>query len=316
MAWRAQQGVPLTFPHPVRDADGNFVAGQAASVTQSLLGPDRAAGSEVATLIDNAVDGWVDVSITLTEALGVYTLELTNPSAPTADGRVTEYSITVSAGFAAADNLLTTRDRVRTRLQLKKEQSDPSVPITPGDSHVLDALIDLLISEVSDEYQNWVGRTFGEATYTEYLDGSGRSSLILGVGPLVSVTSLESVEYEDDGAGGVTETKTLIAPHTYVVAGLRTQPRYTGRGRIDSLGRSVFTRGPRRYRVIFVAGFDPIPEAVIGLATTDVVSRLNTRETGHLLSKSLGDGTTAFLRPGQMQEAREVGLTPYLVEAA
>ncbi len=315
MAWRAQQGVPLTFPHPVRDLNGNFVASQAASVTQNLLGPDRAAASEVATLTD-LVTGWVEVKITLTAALGVYTLKLTNPSFPTADGRVTEYSITVSAGFAAADNLLTTRDRIRTRLQLQKPGSDPSVPIVPGDSHVLDALIDLLISEVSDEYQNWLGRTFAEATYTEYLDGSGRSSLILGVGPLVSVTSLESVEYEDDGAGGVTETKTLIAPHTYVVAGLRTQPRYTGRGRIDFLGESVFTRGPRRYRVIFVAGFDPIPETIIGLATTDVVSRLNTRETGHLLSQSLGDGTTSFLRPGQMQEAREMGLTPYLVEAA
>ena len=315
MAYRAQQGVPVTFPHPVRDVNGVFVAAQAAAVTQSLLGPDRASATETATLVDNAVAGWVDVAITLTK-LGVYTLKLTNPSAPTADGRETEENIVVSAGVATAQNLLTSRDRVRKRLLLTKPNTDPKQLLAIGDSHLFDALIDLLISEVSDEYQEETGRTFGEATYTEYLDGTGRSSLVLGAGPLVSVTSLESVEYEDDGAGGVTETKTLIAPHTYVAAGLRTQPRYRGRGRIDYLGSTVFSRGPRRHRVIYVAGFDVLPERLVGLATTDVVSRVMTRDTGHLLSKSIGDGTISFLRPGQMQEAREAGLMPYFLEAA
>lgn len=312
MAYQAQQGIPVTVLHPVRDINGAFVAGQAAAVTKNLIKPDRTVDAATAVTKTDLAIGWVQATQAL-PLLGTYTLELSNPDAPTADGRTTAYDIVVSAGIVVSTQLLTSRDRVRTRLQLKNASD---LPITPSDSHVLDSLIDLVISEVSDEYQARLGRTLAEATYTEYLDGTARPSLVLGVGPLVSVTSLESVEYEDNGAGGVTETRTLIKPHTYVVAGLRTQPRYTGRGRIDYLGGTVFTAGPRRYRAVYVAGFASIPEAVVGLATIDAVYRLKTRETAHLLSQILADGQVSFLRPQQMQESRESGLAPYVLEAA
>jgi len=316
VAYQAQLGVQIKILHPVRDINGAFVAGQAAGVTKSLIKPDRTIDSvTVVTKSDHAVAGWVEVTVSL-PLLGTYTLELTNPEPPTADGRITPYDIVVSAGVLASATLLTSRDRVRTRLQLTKEGIDPPTPISPSDAHTLDSLIDLLISEVSDEYQKWSGRTFAEATYTEYLDGSGRSSLVLGGGPLVSITSLESVEYQDDGAGGVTEVRTTVKRHTYVLAGLRTQPRYTGLGRIDFVGNALFTRGAKNYRVVYLAGFASLPEALVGLATTDVVYRLMTRVTGHLLSQMLGDGTVSFLRPQQMQEAREQVLGLYLAEAA
>lgn len=314
MAYQAQMGVALTFQHPVRDINGAYVAGQAAAVTKALLGPDRlAAPTELAAVVlTNFVIGWVQVVITGTR-LGLYTLTLTNPGFPTADGRETDYDIVVSPGIAAAQNLLTSRDRVRTRMQLKNTSDQP---IQPGETHPFDALIDLLVSEVSDEYQVRLGRTFSEASYTQYLDGSGTRSLLLGVGPLVSFTSLESVEYTDNGAGGVTETRTLVARHTYVLAGLRSQPRFTGLGRIDLVADSIFTPGPKRYRAVYTAGFDSIPEGIVGLSTTGVVSRLFTRETGHLLSQALGDGTTSFLRPQQMREAEDSVLRLYMLEAA
>lgn len=311
MALPAQTGAELSFFHPVRDINGGFVSGQAASVTADLLGPDRAAASETPTLSDFAT-GWVLVRLTLTE-LGEYTLKLTNPSHPDADGRQTEYQILVTAGISAAQGLLTSRDRVRTRMQL---QNTAGAPITPPDSHIFDSLIDLLISEVSDELQVRAGRTFAEATLTEYLDGTGRSSLVLGSGPVVSVTSLELVDYQDDGAGGVTEVLTVIAPHTYVVAGRRGERRYIGLGRIDFLGGTVFTRGPRRYRAVYLSGFASIPEAIVGLATTYVVNKLMTRTTGHLVTQVLGDGNVSFLRPAQMEELIESTLSLYRLEAA
>lgn len=309
MALSAQTGVPLTFFHPVRDNDGAFVAGQAASVTSELLAPDRAAATEAPALSDFAT-GWVLVTLTLTDSLGEYTLKLTNPSYPTADGRQTEYPIVVTAGIGAAQYLLTSLQRVRTRMQLKDTDN---TPIEAGDTHEFDTLINSLVSEVSDDYQNRLGRTIAELSYTEYLDGSGRASLVLGAGPLVSIASVESVEYEDDGAGGVTETLTTVEPYTYVAAGLRSQPRYLGLGRIDKLGAAVFTRGARRYKVIHTSGFDPIPEGLVGTATEDVVSRLMTRTTGHLISQTMLDGTISYLRPGQMEEMRENNLRPYRV---
>jgi len=312
--YQAQLGVPLTLFHPVRDVDGAYVAGQAASVSKALLGPDRlAAPSELAgvTLTDHAVAGWVQAVFTGTR-LGIYTLALTNPSGT--DERTEEYPITVLAGVAPSATLLTSLDRVRTRLQLLDTDG---TPIQPGDSHPFDALINLLISEVSDEYQAWLGRTFVEQTYTVYLDGTDRNSLVLPAGPLVSVTSLSEVAYSDDGAGGATETLTTVPRSSYVLSGLRNYPGFRGMGRIDLVDRCArFCRGNKNYKAVFVAGFAAVPEAVVGLATEDVVFRLMTRDTGHLLSKSLGDGSISYLRPQQMFEQREARLAPYLLEAA
>ena len=311
MAYQAQLGIPISIFHPVRDVDGAYVTGQASALTLELLGPDRLPASEPVILADFAV-GWVRATLTVTR-LGLYTLSLTNPGEPTADGLTTSYDIVASAGISSSLQLLTSRDRVRTRLALKNAAGQP---ILPDESHVFDALIDLLISEVSDEYQDLLGRTFAETAYIEYLDGTWRSSLVLGAGPLVSFTLLESVEYQDDGAGGVTEVRTTIPRHTYVLAGLRAQPRYLGRGRVDLLGCTKFMLGPKRYRATYSAGFDAVPEGIVGVATEDVVFRLMTAQTGHLLSQTLGDGSITYLRPQQMVEMRETRLTPYMLEAA
>jgi hypothetical protein len=314
--WPAQQGISITLMHPVRDINEAFVAGQASAVTKSLLGPDRLAApaGELAAVVltDHAVAGWVKALVTLPR-LGVYTLTLTNPAPPTANGLPIDYDIVVTAGISAAQNLLTSKDRVRPRMNLKNSAGQP---ITPGDPHELDGLIDYVISEVSDDYQSRIGRTFGQADYVEYLDGTGRCSLVLGAGPILSFASLQSVDYQDDGAGGVTEVLTTVPRHTYVLAGLASQPRYTGLGRVDMLGGAIFSRGPRRYRVAYAAGFGSVPEGIVGLATEAVIYRLMTRETGHLLSNSLGDGTTSFLRPMQMIEMEHERLLPYLLEAA
>lgn len=314
-SYQAQLGVPLTFFHPVRDTNGAFVAGQAASVSKALVGPDRlAAPAELAgvTLTNHAVAGWVVVTLADLTRLGSYTLALTNPVGT--DERTEEYSIVVSAGLAPSATLLTSLDRVRARMMLKDTDG---TPIAPGDVSDYDALINLLISEVSDEYQANLGRTFIEQAYTVYIDGTGRGSLVLPAGPLVSLTSLSSVQYQDDGAGGVTEVLTVVPRSSYVLSGLRSFPGFRGLGRVDMVGScGTFTRGAKNYKAVFTAGFATVPEAVVGLATEDVVFRLMTRDTGHLLSQALGDGSITYLRPQQMIEQREARLSPYLMEAA
>jgi hypothetical protein len=314
-SYRTQMGMSLSLFHPVRDVNGVFVAGQAASLAKDLLGPDRlAAPTELAAVsLSDYATGWVRATAALFR-LGEYTLSLTNPVGT--DGRTEEYSIVVSAGVSGGANLLTSLDRVRTRLQLTA--GGDNHPIQPGEPHPFDDLINLLISEVSDEYERNLGRQFAEATYTLYLDGTGRPSLVLPVGPLVSVTSLESVLYGDDGAGGVTESRTTIPRFSYVLSGLRASPRFNGLGRIDLSDPycGYFTKGAKNYRCICVAGFDVLPESIVGLATEDVVFRLMTRDTAHLLSRSLGDGSISYLRPAQMREERDQRLSAFLLDAA
>jgi hypothetical protein len=314
-----QQGVAYSFFHPVRTMDGVYVAGQAANLGKALLGPDRlaaTAGELAAVTLADYATGWVLVTAT-EPRLGEYTLTLTNPEFPTADGRAEDYSLKVTAGLVPSPTLLTTRDRVRARLQLKNANGQP---ITPGDAHPLDGLIDLVISEVSDEYQNWLGRTFIETAYTEYMDGSGTPHLVLPAGPLASFTSLSTVDYQDNGAGGVNEVLTTVPRHTYVLAGWRTQPRFLGRGRVDLVGghpfMPCFARGRRNFKAVFSAGFAAVPEGIVGLATEDVAFRVLSGEHGDLLSKSLGDGSISFMRPQQMVELRDERLRPYLLEAA
>lgn len=313
MGYQVQLGFPLTFFHPVRDTNGNYIAGQASAITKQLLKPDRTVDTTTpVSLTDHVVAGWVRVNLTLA-SLGAWTLILGNPDDPTADGLATDYPIAVQVGMAGGGNLLTSLDRVRLRMNLKWTDG---TPIEPGQAHELDDYLNLLISEVSDEYQRFCGRTFGETPYTEYLDGSGRGSLVLGAGPLVSFTSLSVVDYQDDGAGGVTEVLTVVPRHTYVLAGLRAQPRYTGLGRVDLVGGATFTPGPKRFKAVYVAGFDVLPEALVGRVTEDVVYRAMTRDTGHLLSKMLGDGSITYMRPQQMQEVRQEIFDVFRLEAA
>lgn len=314
----AVQGVAYSFFHPVRDINGAYVAGQAAAIAASkaMLGPDRlaaTAGELAAVTLSDFATGWVQVTVTLPR-LGEYTLTLTNPGLPTADGAPVDYPIIVGAGVAVSTTLLTSRDRIRTRMQLVNALNQP---IQPGDSHPFDSLIDLIVSEVSDELQTIAGRTFIETAYTSYIDGSGTRSLLLPAGPLASFTSLSLVDYRDDGAGGVTEVLTTVPRSSYVLAGLRSQPQFKGLGRIDLIGWGArFVCGVKNYKATFSAGFATVPEMIVGLATEDCVFRIMSRESGHLVSQSLGEGSVSFLRPQQMADLRESRLAPYMLEAA
>lgn len=313
MSYRAQVGIPFSFPHPVRDVNGNMVAGQASAVTRALLRPDRSSASEVPVLSDLPVAGWVQVTLTLLQA-GIYSLQLTNPAFPLADGRATDYDIQVAPGIAGSTFLLTSLDRVRERLRLTKDAATGAI-YGPGDVSPWDSLLNSLISEVSDEYQIRMSRIIAQGTYTEYYDGTGQSRLVLRQGPLVSITSLESVVYSDNGAGGVTETRTLMAPHLYRAAGLR-DGRNRSLGRIDLTGCQAFTPGIQNYRVVYVAGWDAIPEALVGMATTRVVNDYMTRETKYLAAQTIGDTSLTPLSPKQIADAEDRALWPFVAEAA
>jgi len=309
-AYQTSVNVPVTVFHPVRDVNGNLVASQAAAVTKALLKPDRTAASEVVTLSDIGVTGWVQAALSPT-APGQYTLQLTSPDFPTADGRFEEYAIVVTSGLAPSAGLLTTLDRVRIRMQFRK--TDGSL-YGAAEASPYDSLLNAMISEVSDEYQNRLGRTILEAGYVDYLHGNGQSRLPLNEGPLVSITSVETVAYSDNGAGGVTETRTLVAPHLYVGGGLRGQGRHLGVGAVVLLGWATFTRGVRNYRVSHTGGFATVPEGIVGISTTRVVNDWYTKDTKYLLSKTLSDTAISVLSPERIREEEEQALAPYVVD--
>ena len=87
-------------------------------------------------------------------------------------------------------------------------------------SNAHDPLLEDLINEVSADMHDRMGRILTADTYTEYHSGDGRFLLILKQGPLVSLTSVETVEYSNV-AGNRVETLTAVDPSYYVEGGIR-----------------------------------------------------------------------------------------------
>jgi len=158
-------------------------------------------------------------------------------------------------------------------------------------------LLETLVIEVSDAIEFYLGRILASTTHTHYFDGTGAPTLILRQGPLVSVTSVQSVEYVDGGAGARSETLTTIDPFTYVEEGQRSEG-FVGVAALRLLS-GAWTPGSRNYKVVYVAGWDvldtggsnDIPEAIVAQATKEAAARFNTRTLDGLASRTVGDGS-------------------------
>ena len=201
--------------------------------------------------------------------------------------------------MAAGD--LTTLAGVRERLQ---------IPVLETDK---DALISTLITEVTDAIQSELrGRKIVEATYTEYPPGTGTEVLFLAQGPLVSVTSINSVVYSDAGSGARQEDLTVLDPFLYVLDNLRTE-HSLGRGIIRRVDSGTFDRDhARRWKVVYVAGWSTIPSAITHLATTWVTHEYQNREARWNASRVIDDGQISLLSPAQLAREKDLALSPFV----
>lgn len=209
---------------------------------------------------------------------------------------------------------LTTVDRVK-QLLFSGTDTDPGADY--------DELLDLLVAEVSDLMEKRMGRTIAEATYTEYYDGTGTDTLLLKQGPLVSVTSVETVEYSDAGSGVRQETLTAVDQADRLEGGLRSEGA-SGVGSIRLIS-GAFTRGRRNYKVVYVAGWeddteDPdevttIPQALVRVATSHAAALFNLRDLAGLAGRDVGDGSVSTIPAANLDDALERGIAPFEVRS-
>ena len=165
---------------------------------------------------------------------------------------------------------------------------------TSLDNH--NELLETLVVEISDSIERYLHRTILETAHTEYCDGTGTSTLLLREGPLVSVASVDCVEYVDGGSGARSETLTRVDPYLYVEDGQRSEG-CTGAGSLRLIS-GCWTKGRRNYKVVYTAGWgaldsgsNEIPEAIVHQATREVAARFNTRSMDGLSSRTLGDAS-------------------------
>jgi hypothetical protein len=177
-----------------------------------------------------------------------------------------------------------------------------------------DAAISQLITEISAQIINELGKPIVEATYTdEYYDGDGTNVLTLRHGPLVSITSMESVIYTKSSIGALVEDLTTIDAGDVLMDGLRT----AGHLKLGKIIRrnNIWSHGQRNYKLTYVAGFDSaIPQGLEIVATREVILEFLERERPGVSSESIGDGSITMLSPRQRMYARRMALAPYAVE--
>ena len=185
------------------------------------------------------------------------------------------------------------------------------------------AALQAIILHVNDAIERYLARTIENTAYTHYLDGMGTPTLELREGPLVSVTSVEQVDYIDSGGGARGETLETVDPYTYVEQGLRSEG-YIGLGSLRMLS-GVWQKGSRNYKVVYNAGWEPldtggsndIPEAIVSQATREVAARFNTRSLDGLASRTVGDSTIdrdiTTIPERFISEARKRALAPFRI---
>lgn len=197
---------------------------------------------------------------------------------------------------------LTELDRVKLLLYASSQQQNLAMTVEQ------ELVIAMLIGEVSDRAEKEADRSFAEASYTEYADGTGNGVLYLRQGPIVDVTSVAEL---DDAAA-----ETAVDAADYRVGGLRAEGE-TGQGVLYRLG-SCWPCGRRNIKVEYSAGFveaydgltdGAYPLRLVQHVTNAVAAAYLTRALHGLISAGESGGTT--IPQEAMDAAFDRGLDPF-----
>lgn len=159
-----------------------------------------------------------------------------------------------------------------------------------------DARLTSLLTRVQAIAEEFCGRKFDEATFTEFFDGGDESgSLILLNYPVRSVTSIHDDIAREYGAGS------LISSSTYSIL------KYQGIVRLDP--GLIFVKGNQNVKVVYVAGYGgagdgatAVPGALEDTIIMGVAEKFEERKNIGVDSKSLASGGTSTYRHGLSEQ--------------
>lgn len=159
----------------------------------------------------------------------------------------------------------------------------------------------ILSKSISAAVIKHCGRRIAQETFTEYYDGNGKESLLLKEYPIVSVTSVTHYDINGNATSVVASDFNL----------------YKEKGSLKlkaaAVHSSIWLRGDHNYKVIYAAGYNPIPED-IKLACLTWIATL-WQKSEHKLhavaSKSFGDENTTY-RVEKIPEEVAAMLEPYV----
>ena len=168
----------------------------------------------------------------------------------------------------------------------------------PSYDSALEKQYQMIIDAVSKEIENICGRTFNETTYTEYHDGE-RSDRIYSYATIdeitleqYPITSLTSVTYRDS----VQDLDDVII--------------YYDEG---TLAFDFIVSGRQTLKVVYSAGFNPIPDDLNMICIEEVVRSVNsTTQNSNLRSEKLGEKTLSYFSSAENKELLTQKLDSYI----
>lgn len=160
-----------------------------------------------------------------------------------------------------------------------------------------DALLSRMLSAASGFVQEYIDRDLTSQVYTEYVNGNGKSAIFVANYPVTAIASLE--------IGGSLIQALALGASTGVgwVANLRKN------GRIDLINRQ-FNCGVGNVKVVYTAGYSPIPASIVQVVCELVGVRYKEQDRIGLVSKSLAGETIAFTQK-DMSSSNKTALGPF-----
>jgi hypothetical protein len=146
-----------------------------------------------------------------------------------------------------------------------------------GDDNTLDNLINDLIGRISTAFENFCGRPFVSASYTDYYDGDGSNMLFVDKYPLTAITSIH------DDTDWVWGSDKLLAASEYRIA----DERYV-------ILDGTFGIGNQNIKIVYTGGYSTIPTDLKHACIEETGRKIKHRTDYDELTKQLTDGSVQY----------------------
>lgn len=120
-----------------------------------------------------------------------------------------------------------------------------------------ETVLGAICDQVSEAVEDYCGRKFEAAAFTEYHDGSGTRQLMLRQYPINTITTVTRTKVD------AADTQVVIASTEY---NINTESGILNMHQINHVDSSVWIKGERNYKVVYNAGYTEalMPNGIIG----------------------------------------------------
>ncbi len=153
-----------------------------------------------------------------------------------------------------------------------------------------ETILEALCDEISEAVEDYCGRKFEAAAFTEYHDGSGTQQLMLRQYPINAVTTVTRTKVD------AANTQVSVVSAEY---NINTESGILNMHQVNHVDSSVWVKGERNYKIVYNAGYseDDMPNGIVSACKVWIATIF--QKAKHNLfaiqSSTIGDETINYL---------------------